>query len=125
MGIKSDFVVLALLTLTGCASGIPDSNRSQVQLTKPQQTALEQGIKEGLKDGDSAKFGPFSASIDSSGHISVCGLVNAKNGFGGYIGYSPYLGGFTGDKFLLAGVGGTERSTDVIRSSCREFGLMV
>jgi hypothetical protein len=121
---KTVFVLIAL-TLTGCA-GIPDGlERSQVQLTKPQQTALEQGIKEGLKDGDSAKFGPFSASIDSSGHISVCGLVNAKNGFGGYIGYSPYLGGFTGDRFLLAGMGGTERSSDVIRSSCREYGLTV
>lgn len=43
-------------------------------------------VRERLKDPDSAKF----RSLLKYGTHWVCGQVNAKNGMGGYVGYSSF-----------------------------------
>lgn len=59
-------------------------------------------VRAHLRDPDSAKFG--GAMVGPRG--VVCGLVNAKNGFGGYTGMQPYF--VNGEKVLL---GGSEEET--------------
>lgn len=54
-------------------------------------------VRAHLRDPDSAKFG--GAMIGPRG--VVCGVVNAKNGFGGYTGMQPYF--VNGEKVLLVG----------------------
>jgi hypothetical protein len=44
----------------------------------------------GLKDPDSAKFRPFQFVTDGSGNQKVCGEVNAKNTYGGYVGFTGF-----------------------------------
>jgi hypothetical protein len=54
-------------------------------------------IKRTLKDGESARFSGDVLKPDA-----VCGLVNSKNSYGGYVGQTPYLyltG--TGETFIL------------------------
>ncbi|WP_333696935.1 hypothetical protein [Phaeobacter italicus] len=47
--------------------------------------------KDVLKDPDSAKFKPgYQAYRLENGDLVVCGVLNAKNSFGGYVGYEPY-----------------------------------
>lgn len=100
--------VLGLVVISGCAnqSGVDtnaekkgriESLAADLQsgkiparaLTNPEKIALEGAVKNKLKDADSAKFKwlPF-ISMPSA---EYCGLVNAKNSFGGYTGYVPYL----------------------------------
>ncbi|MGJ0639442.1 hypothetical protein [Xenorhabdus bovienii] len=46
-------------------------------------------VRDNLKDPDSAKFDSFyHSSGESDGY--VCGLINSKNSYGGYIGKKPY-----------------------------------
>ncbi|WP_340618463.1 hypothetical protein [Xenorhabdus entomophaga] len=46
-------------------------------------------VRDNLKDPDSAKFDSFYPSPDESDGY-VCGMVNAKNTYGGYTGKKPY-----------------------------------
>jgi ABC-type phosphate transport system substrate-binding protein len=50
-----------------------------------------------LKDPDSAKFGPFRRIIftnaDGQSADLVCGIVNSKNSFGGYVGPTSFVHG--------------------------------
>ena len=51
----------------------------------------KQAISEGMKDPDSVKFGKLFEGRGSSGKQTICGEVNAKNGFGGYTGMTPFI----------------------------------
>lgn len=51
-------------------------------------------VTHALKDPDSAKFkdAKIMAIVDSRGHrYFICGLVNAKNSYGGYTGFKQYI----------------------------------
>jgi hypothetical protein len=48
----------------------------------------EDVVKGRLKDPESADFRNVSVAQDG---LTVCGEVNAKNSFGGYVGYRPFL----------------------------------
>lgn len=47
-------------------------------------------VMDGLKDPDSAKFKPFTLVTDADGNKKVCGQVNAKNAYGGYVGFTGF-----------------------------------
>lgn len=51
-----------------------------------EQAAME-AVKSKLNDPDSAKF----RDVKRLGPLNYCGWVNAKNGFGGYVGYSLFF----------------------------------
>jgi hypothetical protein len=44
-----------------------------------------------LKDPDSARFGRIFEGRGVIGKTTICGEVNARNGFGGYTGMTPFL----------------------------------
>jgi hypothetical protein len=74
---KEIFILLAVsvLLLTGCTKGrkIQDLVRSQ------------------LKDPDSAKFDGATTTVGEGKALVACGIVNAKNSYGGYVGSMPYM----------------------------------
>jgi hypothetical protein len=43
-----------------------------------------------LKDPDSAKFGEFSEPVTRGDSQQVCGLINGRNGYGGYAGFRMF-----------------------------------
>jgi hypothetical protein len=47
--------------------------------------SAEDLVRQQLKDPDSATFSRETAIVDGP-HTTVCGLVNAKNSYGGYVG---------------------------------------
>lgn len=53
--------------------------------------ALAHGyIRETLRDPDGARFRRAEGFRTVQGDRIICGEYNATNGFGGYVGYSPY-----------------------------------
>lgn len=58
--------------------------------------AQQEKIKASLRDPDSVRFTDIVVSR-SSGAPVVCGYVNAKNGFGGYVGKEPFISGDSAD----------------------------
>lgn len=52
----------------------------------------KKAVLEGLKDPDSAKFNNVRLVKYLEGSV-VCGEINAKNSYGGYVGYRQFVGG--------------------------------
>lgn len=82
---KKVLLILALVSLVGCKPGAEKA----IELGKAEVAA-------DVRDPDSVKFRylRFVQGEDSpdGGVIGyVCGQINAKNGFGAYEGYSPFL----------------------------------
>lgn len=91
---KKVFSALVLVsTLAGCVSQ-PVQERVIVtkkrDLTDPEKQIIENSVKDRLKDPDSAMFKLPKVNEDGKPD-TYCGLVNAKNSYGGYTGYKPFL----------------------------------
>ncbi|MUT22901.1 hypothetical protein GNX14_17100 [Mesorhizobium japonicum] len=94
--------------------------------------AIQRAVSLQLKDPDSAKFGPVKAVPFpgvQEGVILVCGLVNAKNGFGGYAGEAPFVGVLATYRqsgqaeFIVREIGGAETDSASIISYCKSQGI--
>lgn len=70
------------------------AHRAQRIPNKAEMSAIVDGVKGGLKDPDSAKFSEVRliAFPETPKDFAVCGSVNARNSFGGYVGPMPFIG---------------------------------
>ena len=126
-------VVLALI-VSGCAAAPPPSGLRPFELGAIERQAVEDGVRVSLKDPGSAQFQRMIGATDASGRITVCGLVNAKNSYGGYNGASPFYGllivtptsnGKSVATFAVAGLSSESTMRQIIANECRRFGLAV
>lgn len=65
-------------------------------------------IAKSLKDSDSAKFSDMRIfkAIHSDGEFTfICGKVNAKNSYGGYVGFQDYIAYRRESKIIEGGIG--------------------
>ena len=75
----------------------PSTEQNQtVVFTKSKASPKEKamvmaGVKNKLRDPESARFEDIYAMNGSHGKRSYCGYVNAKNGFGGYTGKAQFI----------------------------------
>lgn len=75
------FFLTALITLISTVSFAND----QILINK-----AKQGIKYQLKDPTSVLFRDVRVVTNTEGKKTVCGEVNAKNTYGGYVGFKPF-----------------------------------
>lgn len=86
-------IMLLLLLLAGCKTA-EETTAQTANISDARAFALaREGVLAALKDPDSAKFGPkmVRKTYSWNGEEIVCGTVNAKNGFGGYTGMTPFV----------------------------------
>jgi hypothetical protein len=73
----------------------------------PQMQLIEKAVKSKLKDPYSAKLSNVlvAKNLDPEikGKLMACGLVNAKNSYGGYVGNKPFMGVFYDERFIVFG----------------------
>lgn len=103
-------IALTAVALSACSTAqtsLPESLviARPVTLTPAQIAAVERTVRANLKDPDSARFGALVAGSNNTGTIHVCGLVNAKNSYGGYGGMTMYAVELTGTNFKFEGMG--------------------
>ncbi|MGX9144960.1 hypothetical protein [Mesorhizobium sp. 128a] len=103
------------------------------QLSAEEVAVIQKGVRDSLKDPDSARFGNMLAAQEDADSSWVCGTVNARNSFGGYTGGTPFMGMLThlaggGGKvlrtFSVIGLGGTDSETYSILSMCKQYGVL-
>lgn len=99
-------IVASALALGGCnvAEAVMTDNLrtiNRVDLDKAQIVLMQEKVRASLKDPASAQFGAHVAGVNKDGVVMVCGLVNAKNGFGGYTGMGPFAGAFEKGSFAV------------------------
>ncbi|WES69663.1 hypothetical protein [Superficieibacter sp. HKU1] len=61
-----------------------------VMAAKADFIAAQSEVRNLMKDPDSTTFRNLRGIINSQGVKYVCGEVNAKNSYGGYVGYKPF-----------------------------------
>jgi len=117
-------VIACALVMAGCVAP-PVTPGVPMKLTEAQIKAVHEGVRKGLKDPESARFGDISAVNREGDKITVCGMANAKNSFGGYTGMKPFVGFLSTSPlvFIATGYGGTETDTWVVTKTCRDFGI--
>ena len=97
-------------------------------ITPDQKTTIEATIRRQLIDPDSAKFEDLVARkvISPNGiGYQVCGHVNSKNRFGGYVGRTPFAGAFSPgqpDKFIV-NAGPDQQFAGATYYACSGLGL--
>lgn len=89
---KKLLAIASLLLAAGC---VQDRNTIPVKSTPSSPTKTEMAIttsavSDAMRDPESTRFRKWTAYQLSNGDRVVCGEVNAKNGFGAYVGYSPF-----------------------------------
>jgi hypothetical protein len=127
---KSALAVLISTAVTACAATPPQERQLEtatpITLNAKQVAAVRDGVTKSLKDPESARFGRMIGGRTSGG-VMVCGYVNAKNSFGGYIGEKPFhgviLGSDNASSFAVTGMGGQDNETGAVFEICRRSGL--
>lgn len=79
-----------LLLLAACAPVQETVTSAPARATSAQIEAAKAHVSRRLKDPDSALFRGFAAYSLSNGQTVLCGEVNARNSFGGYVGYETF-----------------------------------
>lgn len=118
-------VATCVAALSGCvAAGSVIKPTAQISITPAMARQIENGVKRGLKDPESARFGSTAAGQSPDGFVVVCGYVNAKNSFGGYTGAQPYYGLLQGNRFHVVAFGSDEASVYAVTRQCTGAKIM-
>lgn len=127
---------MIMLLVNGCVARIPPPSPAPLEILKPvkltdaQVKIIKKSVSDQLKDPESARFGKIVAGTSASRNasITVCGIVNAKNGFGGYAGKKPFLGLLMIREskaigFNVISMGGDESNISARETVCSNQGL--
>lgn len=93
MIIRHAIVVCAIASAVSQASAQQVIDGSAEKVGKDKATSAMASVVSLLKDPLSAQFSSFAhpdPMYSQYPQNMVCGMVNAKNGFGGYTGFSPF-----------------------------------
>lgn len=85
-------------------------------------------VRKRLKDPESARFGVMAAARkDGKEGVDVCGMVNARNSYGGYTGEQPFIGTMFIDRpngkppiFIPLAIGGNKIAREATIKVCRD-----
>lgn len=105
----------------------PPPETRPVVLSPAEVRAVQAAARRKLKDPESARFGAIAASETASGGRFFCGTVNARNGFGGYTGSTPFTGILvTGPTpiALVSQFGQSERDARIVIGICEGLGVI-
>lgn len=144
--LKPILIMAVLAVLTGCVQPQPDpywphnppsrpthtpqqdiETGDLVTLTAQQQQQVRAGTAKRLKDPEAARFGKLAATRAKDGSITVCGYVNGKNAYGGYVGMSPFMGVFlappNGNTYEVVKIGSRDTEQQAIITVCGQAGV--
>jgi hypothetical protein len=95
-------------------------------LTAGQIDVIKETIGDRLYDPYSAVFSMLGAVTSRTGRLHVCGLVNAKNRFGAFVGRRPFFGVYDPEDktFAILDIADGDSAVDRVRSFCQQKGLL-
>ena len=96
-------IIAVLLCLIGAGAAAAALLPFGPSLTLLERYRVESGVKAKFNDPDSARFSDLRI-IRAQDGVHVCGLVNAKNGFGGYGQPALFYGVISDGKFVLRAI---------------------
>ncbi len=94
MTFQKIWIALLGMALCSCVTPIKpveSPGLARISLSPGIEAAAEKAVNQNLKDPDSSKFSNLVAYQKDPHMIAVCGFVNAKNSYGGYVGATPFF----------------------------------
>lgn len=92
---RASVIVAVSLTLAACQTKQASNERvpvfTPIKISSSDIAAVQASVKYDLKDAPSAQFREIRAARSDNGKVAICGSVNSKNSYGGYVGFSPFL----------------------------------
>ncbi|WP_112320575.1 hypothetical protein [Oceanibium sediminis] len=101
---------LAVL-VSGCTTATVPVSTSPAPLDPAAVTVARSTVSQRLRDPMSAQFRNERAYRTSAGDTIICGEVNARNGFGGYVGFHTF---FTRQRSGVIVAGVLDRQSELI-----------
>lgn len=94
-------------------------------LSAAKRSVVERAVMAVMKDPESARFGRITAAKGKDGIVTVCGYVNGRNSFGGYVGEMPFIGVLTGQNssFYVVDIAGDEVDARATITICHRYGV--
>jgi len=96
---KKAIIGFTLLTLTACGGLNPNTievSTKPNRLTASEVKFVQSVVAEQSREPEAVRFRNLYSFVTSAGDTIVCGEVNAKNAYGGYVGYRPMWVRFKG-----------------------------
>jgi hypothetical protein len=119
-----------LVSLSACNSvdkALPPASADlhPVKLSPSQLEAVKKGVARDMKDPESVRLNEVLLAAEDGGTIHVCGYVNAKNSYGGYVGEKPFyaMGTKTANVFTSMMVGDDAAGATIARQACAKYGM--
>ena len=110
---------LFISVLVLCSLNVYASDRPP---TTDELKVIATKVANSLKDPDSAKISDVRVSAGETRF--ACGMVNAKNSYGGYTGKRPFMGLLDGkggkQVFGLLGIGETDADASILLKMCSD-----
>jgi len=124
------FRVLIIFAFLGFGAFISNSaiaDEAGMTLDDATSSAVVRSVEAKLIDPSSARFEQIRAAHDpANGRLVVCGLVNAKNSFGGYVGRTPFVARQTeGEGQFFTFIGGSETARASAVRICKDLGILL
>jgi hypothetical protein len=83
-------VAASMLFLAGCLNpNTMEITTSPLKLSKSETALVKTLVSETTRDPESVRFRFLTGYRASNGDTIICGEANAKNAYGGYVGYTP------------------------------------
>lgn len=99
---RKSVLVTAAVLLVGCGPSAKDlqeeANRKAKEMEKAKIEALQSRASSSLKDPVSAQFRNIKLLADGT---SICGEINGKNTFGGYVGFRIFAANEAGETYII------------------------
>lgn len=90
LGLKRLAATTFALTLALPASAHEDLDGSYDSLALAYQGTVEASVTDKLRDPRAAQYRSLRLINNPKGELTICGEVNARNGYGGYNGFEPF-----------------------------------
>lgn len=134
---RAVLAVLAAVLATGCATAPlaqdpvaePAPTYSKFRdLTQAEKKIIAAGVSRALKDPESAKFEFPKFPVTSENSVVYCGMLNGRNSYGGYVGFSPFITTVaqSNGKIVSAGNVATDSDslgTSILAKMCHDKGV--
>jgi uncharacterized protein YceK len=78
------------ITSTSAKTAKPEPTVNAVKATQAEIAVYQRAVDSNLRDPEAARFRSLRVVRDSEGTLGLCGELNAKNAYGGYIGFSSF-----------------------------------
>jgi hypothetical protein len=85
------YIIILGIAVAALVTPLVSRSKQTRSIRNAERVLLQAQVQDELKDPGSAEFADMQMYRQGQTLFTLCGSVNAKNGFGGYVGYTRFV----------------------------------